>query len=150
MSRVVYLLDTGILSRITHPKAKGNKPVVDWFRSMLLRKREMRIPAICDYELRRKLLHLDFKSSVELLDDFCTTVGFLPIDSRVMKRAAELWAESRKRGRVTAPPEALDGDVILAAQAQAVAGIGFRPIVVTENVGHLSWFTDAREWRSVN
>jgi hypothetical protein len=44
----------------------------------------------------------------------------------------------------TAPREALDGDVILAAQALGVAGI-----VVTENVRHLSRFVASYRWQDV-
>ncbi len=150
MSMQVYLLDTGVLGRITHPKGKGNKPVVQWFRDMLIRKREFRIPEICDYELRRKLLHVNSTRGVQLLDAYRSTVGYLPISTEAMRLAAELWADSRRQGRVTAPPEALDGDVILAAQAQVLAQAGFQPTVVTENVGHLAWFTVAKEWKSVN
>ncbi len=146
----VYLLDTGILGKITYPTGKGNKPVVQWFQDMLTRKKEFRIPEICDYELRRKLLHLKYTRAVQLLDDYCSTVGYLPISTEAMRLAAELWAESRSKGKPTAPPEALDGDVILAAQARVLAQAGFQPIVVTENVGHLAWFTDAQEWKNVN
>ena len=150
MNKKVYLLDTGILGRITHPKGKGNKSVVEWFRTMLLRQEEIRIPEICDYELRRELLHNGFMRSIQLLDAYCSAVGLLPINSSVMKKAAQLWADSRKQGKVTAPPEALDGDVILAAQAIYIAKEGFQPTVVTENVRHLAWFTNAQEWQDVN
>ena len=61
-----------------------------------------------------------------------------------MLRAAELWAEARKRGQPTADPKVLDGDVILAAQALQVGGI-----VVTDNIGHLSQFVDARRWSDI-
>ncbi len=149
MSTKVYLLDTGVLGRITHPKAKANRPVVQWFRDMLVRKREFRIPEICDYELRRKLLHLNYQQSLELLDSYCSTVGYLPISTDAMRLAAELWADSRKKGKPTAPPDALDGDVILAAQAQVLAKAGFQPTVVTENIGHLARLTDAKEWKNV-
>jgi predicted nucleic acid-binding protein len=58
-----------------------------------------------------------------------------------MRRAAELWADVRRRGQPTADPRSLDADVILSAQAEGVGGI-----VATENVSHLSRFVDAREW----
>ncbi len=57
--------------------------------------------------------------------------------------------EARQRGRPTADPKALDGDVILAAQATLVADEGNEVIVATTNVGHLSQFVDAREWRLI-
>ncbi|NEQ67432.1 MAG: hypothetical protein F6K21_18370 [Symploca sp. SIO2D2] len=66
-----------------------------------------------------------------------------------MLKAAELWAQARNTGRPTADPKALDGDVILAAQAILVAEEGNEVIVATTNVGHLSQFIDAREWRLI-
>ncbi len=59
-----------------------------------------------------------------------------------MRRAAELWAEARHAGLSTTPGEALDGDVILAAQALDVAGIVF-----TENLRHISRFVTAYRWQ---
>ena len=61
-----------------------------------------------------------------------------------MLRAAELWAEARRRGRSTADPQVLDCDVILAAQALAIGAT-----VVTDNVGHLSLFVEAKSWRDI-
>lgn len=46
-------------------------------------------------------------------------------------------------------PDALDGDVILAAQALLVANEGNEVIIATTNVGHLSRFVDAREWQDI-
>ena len=44
-------------------------------------------------------------------------VGYDPITTPIMRRAAEYWAASRRAGRPTSDPAALDADVILAAQA---------------------------------
>jgi len=66
-----------------------------------------------------------------------------------MLKAAEFWAEVRNRGRPTANPEALDGDVILADQATLVADEGNEVIVATTNLEHLSQFVDAREWQLI-
>ncbi len=61
-----------------------------------------------------------------------------------MLMAAGFWAEARRLGRPTADSKALDGDVILAAQAaQANA------VIATENVGHLSLFVEAARWRDI-
>ena len=73
-----------------------------------------------------------------------SSVKYLPITTPVMLKAAELWADIRKRGMPTADPKALDCDVILAAQALAVNGI-----VATENVGHLSRLVKAGSWRDI-
>lgn len=67
-----------------------------------------------------------------------------------MHRAAELWAYTRKKGRVTANDLALDGDVILAAQAIALESVGMPVIVATDNIRHLNWFVDARNWDEID
>lgn len=69
---------------------------------------------------------------------------YAPITTAVMRRAAELWAQARARGRPTADPAALDCDVIIAAQAELLGAI-----VVTENARHLALFVDARHWRDI-
>ena len=66
-----------------------------------------------------------------------------------MLRAAELWAEARRRGRPTADPKELDCDVILAAQAGLIARGGDEPVIATTNVGHLALFADARTWQDI-
>jgi hypothetical protein len=62
-----------------------------------------------------------------------------------MLKAAELWADSRKKGQPTCDPKELDCDVILAAQALSVVN----PIIATENIGHLARFVDARHWKDI-
>jgi hypothetical protein len=66
-----------------------------------------------------------------------------------MLKAAELWAAARRAGIPTAPPDALDGDVILAAQAILSAGAGNIVTVATDNVGHLARFVDAQSWEKI-
>ena len=61
-----------------------------------------------------------------------------------MRRAAELWAEARAEGFSAAHERALDGDVILAAQALSVSGR-----VVTRNRKHLSRFVPAMDWTEI-
>jgi len=61
-----------------------------------------------------------------------------------MLKAAEFWADARKRGRPTADPKELDGDVIVAAQA-----IEAGAIVATENVGHLARYVTARHGSAI-
>jgi len=66
-----------------------------------------------------------------------------------MLKAAQYWALARKRGRPTADDMALDGDVILAAQASLVRTTYGETVVATTNVGHLSLFVDARRWDDI-
>ena len=67
----------------------------------------------------------------------------------VMRLAARLWAEARQAGQPTADRHALDGDVILAAQALI---LGYEPkevVVATTNSRHLSRFINARSWQDI-
>ena len=67
-----------------------------------------------------------------------------------MREAAAIWADARARGVPTAEDEALDGDVILAAQARGFAGLTDTLTVATENVDHLSRYVkDARRWQEI-
>lgn len=107
------------------------------------------LPEIADYELRRKLLHLvrtrqGDEISIERLDVLGKQLDYLPIRTETMRRAAVLWAEARSTGSSTAAPEALDGDVILAAQAQEVSGV-----VITENRKHLARYVTVSAWQDV-
>ena len=60
-----------------------------------------------------------------------------------MRQAAALWAQAKQAGQLNADPRELNGDVILAAQALQIGAI-----VVTENLGHLSLFVRAVDWRA--
>ena len=64
-----------------------------------------------------------------------------------MRQAASFWAEARRQGRPTANDMALDGDVILAAQA---ATLGTADVVIaTTNVAHLSRFLPSELWQNI-
>jgi predicted nucleic acid-binding protein len=111
---------------------------------MLRGRAEVIIPEITDYELRRNLLLEGLFESVRRLDQLKAVLAYLPLSTRAMLQTAELWAQARKDGRATADPKELDVDVILAAQAHEVSGI-----VVTENIGHLALFVEAKNWDEI-
>jgi len=64
-----------------------------------------------------------------------------------MLMAAELWAAARNAGKPTASEKAIDGDVILAAQALTLGVPSF--VVATSNVGHLSRYVPAQDWKTI-
>jgi toxin FitB len=149
---MILLLDTGILGSLCHPNRKESRPIVEWLEAILVSPNNVRIilPELADYELRRKLLHLIRKGqasakSIGRLDDLGRVLDFLPLDSETLRHAAELWAEARSLGKPTAAEHALDGDVILAAQALAVSGT-----VVTRNRKHLSRFVTAKDYTEID
>ena len=121
-----FVLDTGVLGALCHPRK--NLGVARWMEDLLKSGAgyaEFYVPAISDYELRRKLLHLKtrdpgIEKSLERLEEICKDLSFLPLSTTDLRRAAEYWARLRARGKPGAHDHALDGDVILAAQAKSV------------------------------
>jgi predicted nucleic acid-binding protein len=143
---MIVLLDSGPLGRVSNPKPKGeSKECVDWLEKMIALHVRVLVPEICDYEIRRELLRARKVEGIKRLDELRTAIGFLPLSSSIMLKAAELWADIRNAALSTADDKALDGDVILAAQALEV-----QAIVATENVSHLSRFVDSRHWRRIS
>ncbi|MFM8251120.1 MAG: type II toxin-antitoxin system VapC family toxin, partial [Planctomycetota bacterium] len=70
---------------------------------------------------------------------------YSPISTRTLREACRLWATARNSGNATSSKDALDGDVILAAQALELGAI-----VITSNRKHLSTYgVTARDWSEV-
>ncbi|MGG6268249.1 type II toxin-antitoxin system VapC family toxin [Leptolyngbya sp. AN03gr2] len=149
MSRLI-LLDSGPLGMVTNPKATGIPLDCQlWLKSLLRRGEKIVIPEISDYEVRRELLRAGLLKSLRRLDNLKQTLDYIPIQTATMILAAELWAEARKTGQPTADPKALDGDVILSAQACLLGNEVTEVIVATTNVAHLSRFITASDWQSI-
>jgi predicted nucleic acid-binding protein len=136
------MLDAGPLGKIAHPRP--NQEVTEWLTQLLDAGVLVILPEIADYEIRRSLLLNNSTIAIARLDRLKTTLTYLPLNTSMMMRAAELWAKARKQGRLPADPKELNGDVILAAQAEQASAV-----VATENIGHLSLFVDARRWREI-
>lgn len=147
------LLDTSVLGLVTHPSSKAEPTrCKEWFEARLQEGFRFYVPEIADYELRRKLLHLDSKTAIARLDALKSSIDYLPITTDAMLKAAEFWADARRKGLPTAPEAALDSDVILAAQATLLTGME-KPgdvLVATDNVGHLGRFVTARRWQDIH
>ena len=63
--------------------------------------------------------------------------------------AADLWAESRQKGRPTAESKALDIDVIIAAQALSFEAAPSEVTIATTNAKHLTQFVAAKHWSEI-
>ena len=100
------------------------------------------VPEIADYEVRRELIRARRTAGVARLDALIGQVEYLAITTSAM-----FWAAARQQGRPTAADPALDGDVILAAQAATLGRAGV--IVATTNVRHLSRFVPAKLWADI-
>ena len=147
---MVILLDAGPLGLITNPRAsQETRECNQWLESLALQEIEVKIPEIADFEVRRELLRADKFKGIERLNDLQKYLDYVPLTTQTMLKAAQFWAQVRKQGMPTADDKALDGDVILAAQATLIQDEGHEVIIATTNVGHLSRLAQAKTWRNI-
>src|SRR5438128_1952984 len=148
---MVVLLDSGPLGLVTNPKGSLEADLCNrWLIALLANGVQVKIPEIADYEVRRELLRADKLNGLKRLDELKNFLDYVPLTTQTMLKAAEFWAQVRKQGKPTADDKALDGDVILAAQASLITNAGHGAIIATTNVGHLSRFVNAKEWKSIS
>ena len=147
MSRII-LLDAGPLGMVSHPR--GNQAAAEWLASLLWRGTAVYVSEIADYEVRRELLRANKARGLIRLNETKDRLGYAPLTTDTMLRAAELWAQTRRSGKPAADDTALDADVILAAQAQMLGEEGHQVIIATTNVRHLSSLADARVWSAIS
>lgn len=110
------------------------------------------MPAIVYYELKRELLRARKTVGLSRLDAFVNAAPdrYLPLSDEALRLAAELWAKSRQIGRLTAHPQSMDIDVIIAAQALCAGKESSSDFVVaTTNPKHLSQFVASKHWNEI-
>lgn len=152
---LAVVLDTTPLGLLTQkkdvPEAEACRA---WYRTLINFGCLFFVPEIADYELRREFLRQGNTGAVSRLQIFNSAVPdrYLPLTTPAVQLAADLWARVRNQGRTTAPPEALDADALIAAQAGLLNPAAFglaATIVATANVGHLSALTHAVLWSDI-
>jgi predicted nucleic acid-binding protein len=145
---VTVLLDTGPLGMASNPRRSvDNQACLLWIKSLVRAGGRVIVPEIADYEVRRELLRARKTSGLRRLDVLSQSLEYLSITTPVMRQAAEFWAQARRTGRPTADDKALDGDVILAAQAVLITAQ--QAIVATTNVKHIAQFCSAAVWSDI-
>jgi len=107
------------------------------------------VPEIADYEVRRELLRARKFRGLQRLDKVKSDFEYLIITTELMLRAAQLWADARNAGVPTADRHALDGDVILCAQANILIDAGIDVVIASDNAVHLSRFAPAARWQDI-
>lgn len=137
------ILDATPLGKIANPKRGID--ISNWYQEMLVVGKEIIIAEIADYEVRRELTLRGLVKSINALDNLAILHTYLPLNTKAMRLASDLWADARRKGTPTADLKELDCDVVLAAQALSV-----NAIVVTENVGHLSRYVEAKHWKDIS
>jgi hypothetical protein len=147
---LIVLLDAGPLGMITNPKSSPeNEACKNWLASLAYNGVEVVIPEIADYEVRRELLRAGKDRGLSRLDALKGMLGYAPITTPVMLKAAEFWATARNLGRQSADDASLDADMILAAQAAVLVHDRDETVIATTNVRHLGLFASARTWREI-
>ena len=108
------ILDSGVLSSLArHPRTPDLLAVRQRYRDCEKAGQRFMVPEIADYEVRRELIRTKKVNSPQRLSSFISGIE-IPITSRALKYAAELWANARNQRFATASNETLDADVILA------------------------------------
>lgn len=92
VSRVV-LLDAGPLGMISHPRK--NPEIKVWLQNLIRSGTVVRVPEIADYEVRRELLRANKLKGIQRLDSLKVVIGYIPITTEVMLKAAEFWAQAK-------------------------------------------------------
>ena len=147
MSRTI-LLDSGPLGLVANPRGSEEAGrCARWLENAEKGGATIIVPEIADYEVRRKLVRAGRVRGIARLDALVSQVEYLAITTAAMRRAAAFWAEARQRGLPTTADAALDGDVILAAQAATLDRED--TIVATTNVKHLSRFVPSALWADI-
>jgi predicted nucleic acid-binding protein len=149
MSRII-VLDAGPLGLLVRSRqVLVADQCAQWLRELLTAGERVVIPEIADYEVRRELVRLNATSALRRLDDLATRLEYISLTTAAMRHAASLWGDLRRTGQPTADPHALDGDVILVAQALELAGHDETALIATTNVGHLRRMIAAEIWPAI-
>lgn len=149
---MVIVLDSGPLGLLSNPTRHGpGQESHRWARTHISAGSQLVVPEIADYELRRELIRAQKTHGVARLDKLCDDLSYHPLSTSIMRDAAELWARARIHGHPTAHDAALDGDVLLAAQARSlqIAAPDEIVVVATTNVAHLERYVNARYWTEI-
>lgn len=145
------LLDSGPLGLATNPRhSEETRTCIYWIEGLLRRGVRVVVPEIADYEVRRELLRGEKREGLRRLDKLKSAIGYVPITTESMLRAAQFWADCRNKGVPTTDDKSLDADVILAGQAATLEDEDDEAIVATTNVGHLSRFVSAKNWQDIS
>lgn len=154
---MIIFLDSGVLGVLSSSRKTATvTQCKQWFYQLLARGTYVVSSELCDYEVRRSLLLNQLRNpvasqSLHNLDELLTLIEFLPMTSPVIKKSAQLWAETRFQGLATADADNIDVDVIIGATCQLLQQEypGQRLIVATTNVKHLSRFIEATNWHEI-
>ena len=149
----VIVLDTTPLGLVTQKPGKSSEvdACLTWIADLTRAGCRIVVPEIADYEIRRELTRAKKTIGLQRLDAFnaARQDRYVPITTAAMLLAADLWAQARNVGIGTADIHALDGDVILVAQALGLGVPAGEVAVATSNVRHIARFIAADLWNNI-
>jgi predicted nucleic acid-binding protein len=147
----IIVLDSGPLGDACRRRGSPDvERLTAWWIQAKANGKIVAIPEMADYEVRRGLLWDGSTGGIRRLDQLRNDLGhYIPITTAAMRRAAELWADARRRGIGTADDQAIDADVIVAAQALLFTGLTDTLVVATSNARHLSRYVNAQHWEDI-
>ena len=156
---MIVILDSGVLALLAsliqdNCEAEDSEVFQcnEWLYGLLAKSVAVATSEISDYEVRRELIRIK-SEGVEILDSLKNVVRFLPLQTKVIKKAAEFWAEARLNHIPTTDNKNIDADMIISAQwnifSQEAPGQGI--YVATTNIKHLKIFVGefAQYWRDI-
>lgn len=123
-----YTLDSTFVSALveSHPQTW------DRLRTALRETENVKLNALCYFEVMRGLLYGGMPEKLSILDQISAELGMLYLDdTEILDQASAYWADLKHRGRMLTSEDRLDADVLIAAIA-ACKGYA----VVTDNVSH--------------
>lgn len=148
------VLDTGPLGGLTSPvDSRLSNEYKAWYVSLEDVGCYFYVPQIADYEVRRNL-HLEgMNTSIIMLDEFIHAEAdrYLRLTAEEIDLASQFWGQLRNAARGGSDEKALDGDVLIAAQARALEESDpfTRVVVATGNVKHFRDIAFAELWSDI-
>jgi hypothetical protein len=154
---MIVFLDSGVIGLLSNPNKRDQVLACEnWLYGLLAKGIYVVSSDICDYEVRRNLvlesMRFEKRSQpLAALDELHEFVEFLPVTPQVLMAASDIWAKSRLQGQAMSNGMSIDVDAIICAHWELLKEeFPSRYVVVaTTNVRHLSRFTEAFEWESI-
>lgn len=154
---MIVFLDSGVIGLLSNPNKRDRAIACeDWLYGLFAKGVYVVSSDICDYEVRRNLVLESMRSEKRLqpltsLDELHDFIDFLPVTSKILISASDVWAKSRLQGQAMSNGASIDVDAIICAHWELLKEeFPSRYVVVaTTNVRHLSRFTEAFEWESI-
>jgi len=109
------------------------------------------VPAVAYYEALREIERRRATAQIARLKAFSFLLPdrFVPLTTAHLEEAARMWGAARNAGQGTASDDALDGDVILVAQALSLGLPLSDFIIATTNPAHIARFAPCDHWMNI-